>query len=394
MTRETQTLLPSPLRPPSERRALAVAIALFLLGAGVLSVVLTGLWRPLAAASLPAPPLVVAVPTPVPGSGGARGGGVLVAQPSALEQDADLVAFLHQVPTHVPAHWEAGFYPLYDTAGRTFAVNWLLLASVHRQESAFSTARSTYHGLNFAGCCGGPMQFNVTNGPVSTWKRVRDAYRFAARPAAYNHPTARHPSIYDDFDAMMAAARLLSVNGAGMALDGSAWGAAYDYYGHDATGVTYADQVLARAISWSEHGFCINCNLDPAMVAAVHAAYGAPALAALAAPAPPAAAAPAARARPTRDLTERPAIRQRRPPSPAALRLRDPPPRRSRPAGDARAVPDGSTAARRAPTWLRYRRAPRSSRELRSPARDRPPTARRWRPAGTRRGRPRRAQPA
>ena len=74
--------------------------------------------------------------------------------------------------------------------------------------------------------------------------------------------TARHPSIYDDFDAIMAAAHLLSADGAGYALDDSAWGAAYDYYGHDATGVSYADEVLARAIGWSQHGFCINCGVE------------------------------------------------------------------------------------------------------------------------------------
>jgi hypothetical protein len=79
----------------------------------------------------------------------------------------------------------------------------------------------------------------------------------------------------------MAAAHLLSANGAGYALDAAAWAAAYDYYGHDATGVTYADQVLARAIGWSQHGFCINCGVDPAMIEAVHAAYGEPVLAAL-----------------------------------------------------------------------------------------------------------------
>ena len=45
--------------------------------------------------------------------------------------------------------------------------------------------------------------------------------------------TARHPSIYDDFDAVMAAAHLLSADGARIALDGAAWEAAYDYYGHD-----------------------------------------------------------------------------------------------------------------------------------------------------------------
>jgi hypothetical protein len=99
--------------------------------------------------------------------------------------------------------------------------------------------------------------------------------------------TATHPSIYDDFDAIMAAAHLLSADGAGHALDSSAWGAAYDYYGHDLTGVTYADQVLARAIGWSQHGFCIDCPIEPRLLYAVHAAYGAPVAAALEAPPPP-----------------------------------------------------------------------------------------------------------
>jgi hypothetical protein len=174
-----------------------------------------------------------------------------------------------------------GFYPIYAAAQRTFAVNWLLIASIHRQESAFSTAPDTYTGLNFAGCCGGPMQFNVTNRPVPTWRLVSDSYRFARRPAGYDHRTARHPSIYDDFDSIMAAAHLLSADGAGYPLDAAAWSAAFDYYGHDATGVAYADQVLARAIGWSQHGFCINCGVDIRLVEAVHAAYGAPVQAAL-----------------------------------------------------------------------------------------------------------------
>jgi hypothetical protein len=45
--------------------------------------------------------------------------------------------------------------------------------------------------------------------------------------------------------------------------------------------VVYADQVLARAIGWSQHGFCINCGVEARMIEAVHAAYGAPVLAAL-----------------------------------------------------------------------------------------------------------------
>ena len=88
--------------------------------------------------------------------------------------------------------------------------------------------------------------------------------------------TQAHPSIYDDFDAIMAAAHLLSADGADTRLNGAAWDAAYDYYGHDATGVSYADEVIARAIGWSQHGFCINCGVDAVMVEAVQAAYGAP----------------------------------------------------------------------------------------------------------------------
>jgi hypothetical protein len=163
-------------------------------------------------------------------------------------------------------------------------VSWLLLASIHMQESAFSTAPGTYSGLNFAHCCGGPMQFNVKNGPATTWDLVSDSYVYGARPRAYDHMTRRHPSIYDDFDAIMGAAHLLSADGAGYALEAAAWNAAYDYYGHDATGVAYADQVLARAIGWSQHGFCINCGVDAGLMRAVHAAYGAPVLAALESP--------------------------------------------------------------------------------------------------------------
>jgi hypothetical protein len=213
----------------------------------------------------------------------------IVAQPSPAQQQLAARRLVDQTETEIPTRWMEGFYPIYATAQSTFGVNWLLIASIHKQESAFSTAPTTYHGLNFAGCCGGPMQFNVTNGSRSgagsTWDLVSDSYKYGKRPAVYDHMTATHPSIYDDFDSIMAAAHLLSADGAEYALNGAAWDAAYDYYGHDATGVSYADEVLARAISWSQHGFCINCGVEPAMIEAVHAAYGAPVLAALTAPA-------------------------------------------------------------------------------------------------------------
>jgi hypothetical protein len=286
--------------PPREHGAWLLAGALALLGAAVLVLALllgghSG--SPTRAAAPPAVPVVATTPTPSPAASASvlahttaaqrrrhakhSPGSAIVARPSSSQQRLDATRFVGQTQTHVPAHWMEGFYPIYATAQRTFGVNWLLLASIHRQESAFSTAPDTYHGLNFAGCCGGPMQFNVTNGPVTTWRLVSDSFRYGRRPAAYDHVTAKHPSIYDDFDAIMAAAHLLSADGAETSLDGAAWAAAYGYYGHDATGVTYADQVLARAIGWSQRGFCINCGIDRALVEAVHAAYGAPVLAEL-----------------------------------------------------------------------------------------------------------------
>ncbi|HTB50290.1 MAG TPA: hypothetical protein VK701_04875 [Solirubrobacteraceae bacterium] len=293
--------------PRSERGAWVTALALGLIGAATLVLVLSGLVGGVSSSSAPAPPPVIAVtPTPVAGAvdadadgaGGSREVGVssqtpsprahggegahaIVGDPTPGQAHRDLALYEDQTSTHISERWMQGFYPIYATAQKTFGVNWLLLASIHKQESAFSTAPTTYGGLNFAGCCGGPMQFNVTNGPVTTWALVNDSYRYGVRPASYDHMTVAHPSIYDDFDAIMAAAHLLSADGAGYALDGSAWDAAYDYYGHDLTGVTYADQVLARAIGWSQHGFCINCGLEAAMTQAVSAAYGAPVAATL-----------------------------------------------------------------------------------------------------------------
>ena len=295
--------------PGSERAAWLTAIALGILGAGVLALVLSGVIGSVASRSSAAtpPPVIAATPTPVPGAtasvgdvapagASARHAGPgaarphsssrarhasIVGDPSPTQAHRDLALYEDQTSTHISERWMQGFYPIYAVAQKTFGVNWLLIASIHKQETAFSTAPTTYNGLNFANCCGGPMQFNVKNGGPpggsdSTWALVNDSYRYGSRPASYDHMTANHPSIYDDFDAIMAAAHLLSADGAATELGATAWNAAYDYYGHDLTGVTYADQVLARAIGWSQHGFCINCGLETTMVEAIHAAYGAP----------------------------------------------------------------------------------------------------------------------
>jgi hypothetical protein len=307
---EPEARLPA---PPSERAAWATALALGALGVATLVLALTGVVGTSRSSST-APPRVLAVtPTPVPGAtqpasdisvtgvksrlAGARSRGsashshaaaAIVGDPTPTQASRDLALYEDPVGTHISERWMEGFYPIYAVAQKTFGVNWLLIASIHKQETDFSTAPTTYHGLNFAGCCGGPMQFNVMNGDparqpggsVSTWALVSDSYIYGPRPATYDHMTATHPSIYDDFDSIMAAAHLLSADGAEMELNDAAWDAAYDYYGHDLTGVTYADQVLARAITWSQHGFCINCGLEEAMVQAVYRAYGAPVAAA------------------------------------------------------------------------------------------------------------------
>jgi hypothetical protein len=267
--------------PPSERRAWVLAGVIGVIGVAVLLAVLSGAVGQ--TKSVAPPPVLVAAATPTPGSATLPAGahGRIVARPSIAQQNAEARRLAGATQVHIQRRWLEGFYPIYATAERTFAVNWLLIASIHMQESAFSTAPGIYRGLNFAGCCGGPMQFNVTNGPVTTWDLVSDSYVHGRRPPSYDHMTARHPSIYDDFDAIMAAAHLLSADGAGYQLDGSAWNAAYDYYGHDATGISYADEVLARAIGWSQRGFCINCAVQPRLLRAVHLAYGAPVLAAL-----------------------------------------------------------------------------------------------------------------
>jgi len=279
--------------PPSERRAWLLACSIVVVGLAVLVAVLSGAVGGTATVAPPALPVVAATPAPAAVGAAASSPGssreaTLTGRAAGSSGAATAATAANTGVPRVPisTRWMEGFYPIYATAQATFGVDWLLLASIHMQESAFSTAPGIYHGLNFARCCGGPMQFNVTNARVSTWDLVANSYLYGRRPSSYDHMTRAHPSIYDDFDSIMAAAHLLSADGAGYPLDGSAWAAAYDYYGHDANGVAYADEVLARAIGWSQHGFCTGCGVQPVLLAAVHAAYGAPVLAALTQPAP------------------------------------------------------------------------------------------------------------
>jgi Peptidase family M23 len=138
------------------------------------------------------------------------------------------------------------YVPLYNEAGRAFGVNPFLLAAIHKHETGFSTNPDTYR-INFAGCCIGAMQMNVTDG---TWRSVADAYRQAERPGDYPHPDTPHPQPTDDFDAIMAAAKLLRIKAGGRPireLDQTAWLAARNYNGAGPVAEAYATAVLQTA---------------------------------------------------------------------------------------------------------------------------------------------------
>jgi len=92
----------------------------------------------------------------------------------------------------------AGYLALYVTAARTCpGLGWQVLAGIGKVESNHgrSSAPGVRWGVNSFGCCSGPMQFNIRNGPPSTW----DSYG--------------HGNVYDPRDAIPAAARLLCANG-------------------------------------------------------------------------------------------------------------------------------------------------------------------------------------
>lgn len=142
--------------------------------------------------------------------------------------------------------------PLVNLAGQAFSVNPYLLLGVLQEETAFGTHPDTY-GANFAGCCHGPFQINVTDGPPSTWDTVKNAHKSAPRPASYIHPAEPHPSVYDSFDSAMAAAAVLRSKAGGrrlLSLDAVAWQAARGYNGAGPVAEAYADRVLAAARGW------------------------------------------------------------------------------------------------------------------------------------------------
>ena len=111
--------------------------------------------------------------------------------------------------------------------GRRYAA-WAVLAGIGKVESDHGRSRApgVRSGVNRFGCCAGPMQFNLRNGPPSTW----DAYGKG--------------SPYRPEHAIPAARRLLVANGARRDLSSAIWN-----YNHSSA---YVAEVKALARRYSK----------------------------------------------------------------------------------------------------------------------------------------------
>jgi Peptidase family M23 len=161
-----------------------------------------------------------------------------------------------------PAGLPAGARPflrIYEDAGRVYGVSPFLLMAVHEDESAFSRSGlpGVAFGVNFAGCCAGPMQFYISagasptvGGTGATWGGYRHAYRRAGlpRPSSYPLRVERpHPNVYDSYDAIYAAAGYFRALGAGPRLDTRTFQALVSYKGSPPASIPYARHDYERA---------------------------------------------------------------------------------------------------------------------------------------------------
>jgi hypothetical protein len=122
----------------------------------------------------------------------------------------------------------ANYFALYRSSAKLCpGLPWGVLAGIGRVETNHgrSPLPGVRSGVNSFGCCAGPMQFNIRNGPPSTW----DTY-------------GRGGNVYDPRDAIPAAARLLCANGAPQDLHGAILA-----YNH---AEWYVDQVLTLSRSY------------------------------------------------------------------------------------------------------------------------------------------------
>jgi len=152
-------------------------------------------------------------------------------RPPAATRDAGTAP----VPSRAArAEIPADYLALYRSSARTCpGLPWGVLAGIGKVETNHgrSGAPGVRSGVNAFGCCAGPMQFNIRNGPPSTW----DHY-------------GRGGNVYDPRDAIPAAARMLCANGArgGRDLRGAIYA-----YNHASS---YVGQVLELARAYQARG--------------------------------------------------------------------------------------------------------------------------------------------
>jgi hypothetical protein len=88
-----------------------------------------------------------------------------------------------------------GYLGLYVRAARTCPqLSWQLLAGIGKVETNHgrSGAPGVRSGVNSFGCCSGPMQFNIRNGPPSTWDSYGDGTPAHVYDPRYAIPAAAH----------------------------------------------------------------------------------------------------------------------------------------------------------------------------------------------------------
>src|SRR3954469_17203093 len=88
----------------------------------------------------------------------------------------------------------ANYLSLYRLAGRGSGVPWTVLAAIGSIETDHGRSRApgVRSGVNRHGCCAGPMQFNLRDGPPSTWQGYRVDGNHDGATDLYN-PTPRSP---------------------------------------------------------------------------------------------------------------------------------------------------------------------------------------------------------
>jgi hypothetical protein len=190
------------------------------------------------------------------------------------------------------------FLRVYEDAGRVWQVSPFVLMAIHENETNFSrsTLPGVSSGVNFAGCCAGPMQFAVSGtqfgGSGGTWAGYRHAYRRArlARPASYPlRFESPHPNVYDSYDAIYAAAQYLHTLGAGPRLDQRTYQALLSYTGVPPASIPYARRDYERALEFERIAAQSQAQAGPVpLVPGMRARLLANGLAAAPAAAPPA----------------------------------------------------------------------------------------------------------